>query len=238
MAADPSDPLVFIDVEKSYGGLRPLRLRSLRLRPGTATMLIGFDRPAAEVFVNLVTAAALPDKGEILAFGRPTSAIADSKEWLSFVEQFGIYSDRVVLLESMSVLQNLALSFDLALDPVPAAVLDRVRHLAGEVGIDEASFATQAGAAGALLRSRVVLARAIALEPKVLLLEHPSANLETDDATVLAQLVRQITAARKLTTVALLMDESFAKAAGDRLLSWQPATGEMRERRSWRFPYF
>jgi hypothetical protein len=34
------------------------------------------------------------------------------------------------------------------------------------------------------------------------------------------------------------MDEGFAKTAGDRLLSWQPATGEMRERRSWRLPYF
>src|SRR5687768_4812340 len=147
MAADSSDPLVFTDVEKSYGGLRPLRVRSLRLPSGTATMLVGFDRPTAEVFVNLATAAALPDKGEILAFGRPTSAIADSREWLSFVEQFGIYSDRIVLLESMSVLQNLALSFDLALDPVPAQVIDRVRHLAGEVGIDEASLATQVSAA-------------------------------------------------------------------------------------------
>ena len=201
-------------------------------------MLLGFDRPTAEGFVNLVTGAALPDKGEILAFGRPTSAIADSKAWLSFVEQFGIYSDRIVLLEAMSVLQNLALSFDLALDPVPPPVLARVKHLADEVGIDESSLATPVNNASPLLRSRVLLARALALDPKALVLEHPSANLEGEDAAVLARLVRTITAARKLTTVALLMDEGFAKTAGDRLLSWQPATGEMRERRSWRFPYF
>jgi ABC-type transporter Mla maintaining outer membrane lipid asymmetry ATPase subunit MlaF len=238
MAVDSSDPLIFTDVEKSYGGLRPLRIRDLRLQARAATMLIGFDRPAAEVFVNLVTAAALPDKGEILTFGRPTSAIADSKEWLSFVEHFGIYSDRIVLLDAMSVLQNLALSFDLALDPVPAPVVDRVRHLAREVGIDEEVLASRMNAAPALLRSRVLLARALALDPKVLVLEHPSASLEKDDAATFARLVRAITAARALTTVALLMDEGFAKTAGDRLLSWQPATGEMRERRSWRFPYF
>ena len=238
MAADSADSLVFTDVEKSYGGLRPLRVRSLRLESATATMLIGFDRPTAEVFVNLVTGAALPDKGEVLAFGCPTSSIADAKSWLSFVEQFGIYSDRIVLLEAMSVLQNLALSFDLALEPVPAHVLDRVRHLAEEVGIDQGSLASSVNDAPPLLRARVVLARALALDPKALVLEHPSANLGKEDAAVFARLVRTITTARKLTTVGLLMDEGFAKTAGDRLLTWQPATGEMQERRRWRFPYF
>ena len=65
-------------------------------------MLLGFDRPAAEVFVNLITGASLPDKGAVVSLGRPTSAIADSDEWLAFVEQFGILSDRIVLLEAMT----------------------------------------------------------------------------------------------------------------------------------------
>ena len=93
------DPLVLTNVEKQYGGLRPLRVRDLRVPAGRITMLIGFDRPAAEVFVNLITGASLPDKGEVASLGRPTSAIADSDEWLAFVERFGIVSDRIVLLE-------------------------------------------------------------------------------------------------------------------------------------------
>ena len=108
-----SDPLVLTDVEKQYGGLRPLRVRDLRVPAGRITMLLGFDRPAAEVFVNLITGASLPDKGEVASLGRPTSAIADSDEWLAFVERFGIVSDRIVLLEAMTVAQNLAISFDL-----------------------------------------------------------------------------------------------------------------------------
>ena len=84
-----SDPLVLTDVEKQYGGLRPLRVRDLRVPAGRITMILGFDRPAAEVFVNLITGASLPDKGEVASLGRPTSAIADSDEWLAFVERFG-----------------------------------------------------------------------------------------------------------------------------------------------------
>ena len=91
-----SDALILRSVVKQYGGLRPLRVSDLRIHPRATTMLIGFDRPAAEVFVNLMTGAALPDEGEVISLGRPTREIKDSDEWLSFVEQFGIVSDRLM----------------------------------------------------------------------------------------------------------------------------------------------
>src|SRR5687767_7581201 len=153
-----SDPIVFKDVEKQYGGLRPLRIRDLRIPMACATMLIGFDRPSAEVFVNLMTGASLPEKGEVVSLGRATQEIADSDEWLAFVEQFGIVSDRIVLLESMTVAQNLAISFDLNLEPVPPDVMTRVIGLAGEVGIDAASLGLRAGDVSPLLRSQLLLA--------------------------------------------------------------------------------
>lgn len=231
-----ADPLVLQDVEKNYGGLCPLRVRNLHAPAGRATMLIGFDRPAAEVFVNLITGAALPDAGEITSLGRTTHAIADSDDWLSFVEQFGIVSDRIVLLEAMTLAQNLALSFDLALDPIPAQVLTRVAALAAEVGIGAPMLASRMADAVPLLRSRVYLARALALDPAILVLEHPTANLAPDDAIAFAGVVRIVTETRTLTTVGLLMDEKFARATGGRLLFWQPTTGELREKsalRSW-----
>jgi ABC-type lipoprotein export system ATPase subunit len=230
-----SSALILTDVEKQYGGLRPLRVRGLRAAAGRATMLLGFDRPAAETLINLITGAALPDKGEVISLGRPTQAIADSEEWLSFVEQFGIVSDRIALLEGMSLEQNLALPFDLELDPVPGHVLARVTTLAAEVGVEAPQLAARMADVSPLLRSRVHLARALALDPAILVLEHPSANLIPEDAKALAGVVRHVTQARALTTVGLLMDEEFAKATGGRLLFWQPATGEMRERSSLRF---
>ena len=223
-----SDPIVFKDVEKQYGGLRPLRVRDLRIPRRAVTMLIGFDRPAAEVFVNLMTGAALPEKGEVTSLGRPTHAIANSQEWLSFVEQFGIVSDRIVLLETMSVAQNLALSFDLDLEPVPLHILSRVNVLAAEVGIQDALLGVRMADAPPLLRARVYLARALSLDPTVVVLEHPSAGLNPDDSAHLARVVKRIGADRGLTMVGLLMDERFAKATGGRLLKWQPATGDLR----------
>src|SRR5262245_20363070 len=136
MAADRSDSFILKDVEKRYGGLRPLRIRDLRVPSGRISMLLGFDRPAAETFVNLITGATLPDRGEIVSLGQSTRDIADSNAWLSFVERFGIVSDRIVLLEAMSVVQNLAIAFDLELESIPPDVLTRVRALGDELGID------------------------------------------------------------------------------------------------------
>ena len=124
-------------------------------------MLLGFDRPAAEVLVNLITGASLPDRGSIESLGRATSAIADSEEWLAFVERFGIVSDRIVLLEGMTVAQNLAISFDLNLEPVPQEIMTRVVTLSAEAGIEASVLDTRVADASPLLRSQIFLARAL-----------------------------------------------------------------------------
>jgi ABC-type sugar transport system ATPase subunit len=226
--------LVLREVEKQYGGLRPLRVRELVMPAGERAALVGFDRPAAETFINLITGAVLPDKGDVLSLGHATSSIADSDAWLAFVERIGIVSDRIVLLEGMTVAQNLAIPFGLEIDPIPAGVLARVRALADEVGIDAASLETPVAEGGAAVRARVCLARALAFDPVLLVLEHPTATLVApEDVKDYALRLGAIWKRRRVTVVGLTVDERFAKTLGGRLLVWQPATGEFRERRRW-----
>jgi ABC-type transporter Mla maintaining outer membrane lipid asymmetry ATPase subunit MlaF len=231
---EPVPAVELHDVEKLYGALRPLRVRHLRIHPRTSTTLIGLDLPAAETFVNLITGAVLPEKGEVYALGQTTAAILDSALWLKFVEQFGFVSDRVALLEAMSVEQNLSIPFSLEIDPIPADVLRSVHALAAEVGIAPSLFSCRAGEADPMLRARVRLARALALDPLVLVLEHPTATLAPADTMPYADLVARICKQRSsVTMVALSMDEKFGKALGGRILIWQPATGEFKERSRW-----
>ena len=61
-----SELLRLTDVAKTYGGLRPLRIRAFALAAGEVVGLAGFDQTTAEVFVNLVTGATLPEH----SFGR------------------------------------------------------------------------------------------------------------------------------------------------------------------------
>ena len=63
------------NVHKDYHGLRPLRVQHLELRQGESVALIGFDQVGAEVLVNLITGATLPDSGDVDVFGAATIAI-------------------------------------------------------------------------------------------------------------------------------------------------------------------
>ena len=60
-------------MSKDYRGLRPLRIQELRVAAAEHVALVGLDQPMAEVFVNLVTGASLPDHGDVRVFGRSTS---------------------------------------------------------------------------------------------------------------------------------------------------------------------
>ena len=171
----PADVVLALhDVRKDYHGLRPLRLQRLDVRQGESVALLGFDRVAAEIFSNLVIGAALPDAGDVQTFGTPTRSIADADEWLAGMHRFGILSERIVLLESSSVEQNLALPFSLEIDQIPPDVRARVRGLADEVGLATRWLTEPAGTLTADALQRTRLAKALALGPRVLLAEHPN----------------------------------------------------------------
>jgi ABC-type transporter Mla maintaining outer membrane lipid asymmetry ATPase subunit MlaF len=216
---------------KTYGGVRPLRLRALSVAPGDVVALAGFDQTTAEVFVNLATGATLPDEGTVRVFGRATSDIADSADWLATVDRFGIVSDRVVLLEQFTPLQNIAMSLTLDVDPLPADVRRQAEALAREAGLDEAAVDRPVAESGVALRHRVRLARALATSPAMLLVEHPIAGLDAHEIEPLAGDITRVAAARALAVIVLAADASTATPFAHRVLTLNGGTGELTEAR-------
>ena len=222
------------DVRKDYRGLRPLRVGRLAVRQGDRLALLGFDHLTAEVFVNLVTGATAPDHGDVRAFGESTRSIEDADAWLASLDRFGIVSDRAVLLDALTVAQNIAVPLTLELEPVPDAVRATVERLAGEVGLAAADLPRAAAALGASARQRVRLARALALNPRVLLAEHPNAALPPGEVPSFAADYAAVVARRGLASVVLTADRTFAAAVADQVLTLQPATGELTPASGWR----
>ena len=222
------------DVRKDYRGLRPLRLQSLEVRAGESVALVGLDSTAAEVFVNLVIGATLPDSGEVLSFGTPTTTITDADEWLAGMHRFAILSERVVLLESFTVEQNLALPFSLEIDRISEEVSSRVRELADEVGLASHILAEAVGTLGASALHRTRLAKALALGPRVLLAEHPNAALPAEDLPRFAIDLAAIAARRQLAMVVMTADAAFARAVAGRALRVHPATGQLTTVGGWK----
>ena len=237
MSAAVPEPEVILQIARvvrSHQALRPLRLSALAVARGERVAIQGVDAPAAEVLINLVTGAALPDEGEVRVFGRATSEISSGDEWLASLDRFGIVSPRAVMMDGATVLQNLAMPFTLEIDPVPDATVRRVESLAKESGIQLAALATPAGDLPADDRARIHLARALALDPVLLLIEHPTAGVEKAAVPRLADDFARALGARAATALIISQDETFASRTASRRFILQPGTGELKPvRKGW-----
>ena len=228
-----AEPVLEISgVSKMYGGLRPLRIRRLAVATGEHVGLAGFDATTAEVFVNLVTGSTLPETGQVRVFGRATADIPDSDEWLRQVDRFGIVSERIVLLEQYSIVQNIAMSLTLALDRLPAEARDRAGALARDVGLEDVE--RPVGGLPVAARHRVRLARSLAGAPAVLLVEHPRAGLEEPEVAPLAADLRRAAAARGIAVVVLASGPGHARPFADRVATLDAATGDLVDDTWWR----
>jgi predicted ABC-type transport system involved in lysophospholipase L1 biosynthesis ATPase subunit len=214
-------------VTKAYGGLRPLRVDHLSLEAGEQVAIVGLDSSAAEVLVNLATGATLPESGEVRAGGHSTASVTDAAEWLTLADQFGIVSERAVLLEGLSTLQNLALPFSVEIDPMAPDVRAKAEAAATEVGLPPDGWHRPVCEALPAERLRVRLARALAFGPKALLLEHPSATLVREDVPAVVRDIHAIVSARAVASLTLTADQEFAERIAARVLRLDVASGRL-----------
>lgn len=234
MRADTPPVLELRGVTKNYHGLRPLRLSDLRVMPAERVALGGIDVPAAEILVALLTGTSLPDAGEVSVLGRRTADIASEAQWLASLDLIGLVSHRAALLEGLTVAQNLALPFTIELDPIPVDVWPRVEALAAEVGLDAAQLDAPLARLRADERLRVHTGRALALDPSVLVLEHPTKALPRDRVAELGRAIVAVASRRSLTVLLISEDDELVRTVCTRRLVLQPATGALRPMDGWR----
>lgn len=230
-----AEPLLELrGVTKDYRSLRPLRVQHLVLSPGESVALLGFDLAMAEVMVSLITGAQLPDAGEILVFGQPTAGITNTDEWVQVLDRFGLVTDRAVLVDQFTGEQNLAMPLTLEIAEPSVELRAKVRQLGEEVGLTAQELASPTAALSAPAKLRLRLARALALDPQVLIAEHPNAIIPKDEAPAFAADFARVVQRRSLGSLVLTADRTFASAIADRVLTLQPATGELKSTSGWR----
>ena len=222
------------DVTHEYGALRPLRVKALDVREGQRLAILGMDQGAGEVLVNLLTGSTVPRTGEVRAFGRATSDIPDSDAWLASLRHYGLLGVRTALIEQLTVEQNLAIPLTLEVDPLPEALKTQVRALGSEVGLAADLFDRRPTDLGPLDLQRVRLGRALALGPKLLLAEHPTASLEHEDAERFARDMSRIVSSRGMAAVYITADRAFAQQTADEIVMLKPATGDFVSAVGWR----
>ena len=221
-------------VSRDYAGPRPLRITSLVIAAGDRVVLSGLDTGAAEAFIYLVTGAALPDSGSVHVAGVDTRAIATDTEWLASLDRFGIVTSRAVLIDKLAVASNLALPMTLEIEPMSPATRADVEWLADAAGLARDRLDAPVSALTPSDRVRLHLARAMAMRPDLVLLEHPTASIEAAaERAAFGDTLRVAADARGFGLLALSSDAEFAAGTGGRELRLleDGSLNEMRSRR-------
>jgi ribose transport system ATP-binding protein len=155
-------------VGKAYGSVVALRSASLAVRPGEVHALMGANGAGKSTFVKILTGAVRPDSGRIIVQGRERAAHSPSE-----ARRFGLVS----VYQEPSILPDLDLRSNLRLTDTPVRAF---RHWLDELGhaqLDLSTFARDVPLASLRI---VDLARAMAIEPDLLLLDEITAALPAD----------------------------------------------------------
>jgi ribose transport system ATP-binding protein len=155
-------------VAKTYGSVVALRSASLAVRPGEVHALMGANGAGKSTFVKILTGAVRPDSGRIAVRGRERSAHSPSE-----ARRFGLVS----VYQEPSILPDLNLRSNLRLTDTP---VDAFRHWLNELGLAQLDLSTVARDVPLASLRIVDLARAMAIEPDVLLLDEMTAALPAD----------------------------------------------------------
>jgi phospholipid/cholesterol/gamma-HCH transport system ATP-binding protein len=213
-AATPA--IVFDQVSKSFGAKQVLRDVSFDVRAGEALCVLGRSGTGKSVTLKLIVSLLKPDKGKIWIEQDEITHLGESE--LSRVRRkMGFLFQDAALFDSLTLYENLALPLLRLTDKSPQEVdfvIDQVLRQVGLAG-DKRKMPSELSGG---MRKRAGLARAVVLEPRILLADEPSSGLDRITASEIDDLLLRQKAENKTTLIVVTHDVRGARRVGDRIL--------------------
>ena len=215
---DGGGPAVAVrDLHKSFGGQKVLDGISMCVQRSQTVAVLGRSGTGKSVLLKLIIGLLQPDSGSIRIHGQDIAGL--TLDGLGEIrKKIGFLFQQAALYDSLTVGQNVAFPLQHNKKQMSSSdQSDRVTELLTEVGM-EGELAKMPSALSGGMQKRVVLARALALEPDILLLDEPTAGLDPISAGEIDDLVLKLQQEHRMASVVVTHDLHSAKAIAGRLI--------------------
>lgn len=178
-----------IDVKKSFNGLKVLDGVNLKIEAGEIIIIMGKSGGGKTVLIKHFIGLLKPDAGQVLIDGEDITLLK-GKKLDRIREKFGFLFQGGALFDSMTVLQNITFPLIEKTDLDIETINDRAINVLTHVGLKGAEGKNPAELSGGM-KKRVALARALVMEPEILLFDEPTTGLDPIIRASIHQLVKE-----------------------------------------------
>jgi phospholipid/cholesterol/gamma-HCH transport system ATP-binding protein len=205
----------FDQVTKSFGAKQVLRDVSFEVPDCEALCIVGRSGTGKSVTLKLIVALLKPDQGKIWIEQDEITTLGESE--LSKVRRkLGFLFQDAALFDSLTLCENLKLPLERLTDKSAEEIDFEVDRVLRQVGLGNDRYKMPAELSGGM-RKRAGLARALVLEPRILLADEPASGLDRITSSEIDDLLRQQKTEHKTTLIIVTHDVRGARRVGDRV---------------------
>ena len=184
------DAIEFIDVHKAFGRNHILRGLNMGLPEGKISMILGPSGTGKSVCIKHMVGLLYPDEGDVLVHGESVPNMADD-ELFEMRKKFGVLFQDGALFGSMNLFDNVAFPLRQHTDKGEEEIADIVNRRLREVGLADAGDKMPNELSGGM-RKRAGFARALVLDPDIVLFDEPDSGLDPVRTALLCELIQEI----------------------------------------------